>query len=184
MLIIKLVIFGQSGSGKSTIARIVQNYYEKQRKTVQVVKLASPLYEIQNHVYKKLLLPYKEGAQDQILLENLATNIRRISPNYLVETFMEKVNNSEANVIINDDLRDYHTDYPRLTDSGFIFIKVSCKEEIRQSRLKSRDDLSIVQNSKTTKGIQDFLYHYHIDNSNLSLLQLESSISDMLEGIK
>ena len=181
---IKLIIYGLSGSGKSTIAKLVRSYFEERERIVQVVKIAQPLYEIQHYFYEKLQVPHVEGTQDQILLENVASNIRRIAPTYLVDTFMNRVRESEASVIINDDLRDYQTDYPRLLEAGFIFVKVTCEEEIRQKRLLSRNDLSIVENSETTKHIQDFNYHFHIDNSKLSMDKLRNCIHEMLEAFK
>jgi hypothetical protein len=49
---------------------------------------------------------------------------------------------AEADVILNDDLRDVHVDYPALQALGFSFVRVRCDEPVRLRRLAGRSDLS------------------------------------------
>lgn len=48
---IKIVIYGLSGAGKSTSAKLIQDYFIEKNMNTTVLKLAYPLYEIQKKFY-------------------------------------------------------------------------------------------------------------------------------------
>ncbi len=160
---IKLAVYGLSGCGKSTVARIIADYFSAGKKTIEFIKLAYPLYKIQQVYYETAGGKIDFYEQDQLLLESIAANLRRISSLSLVNDFMERLKKSEADVVINDDIRDYQTDYPALKKEGFIFVKVHCDEELRVRRLKARKDISITIVSQTTRDIDKFSADCAID---------------------
>jgi len=160
---IKLAVYGLSGCGKSTVARIIADYFTARDKKIEFIKLAYPLYQIQQMFYEAAGIKIDFYNQDQVLLESIARNLRKISDLSLVNNFMERLKKSGADVVINDDIRDYKTDYPALKEDGFIFINVYCDEELRIRRLQARNDISITIVSETTRDIDKFTADCRVD---------------------
>lgn len=148
--------------------------------SVEIIKLASPLYKLQEKFYITANRPIDTNAQDQILMENIAVQLRKINPKSLVDNFNNSLKNSSADVILNDDVREYETDYKNLKYHQFIFILVVCDEHSRIQRLKTRNDISFVENSTTTKDIDKFEQDYIIDTTDMNQDQLKSRLCKML----
>ncbi|MCD4644867.1 hypothetical protein AR454_21770 [Bacillus mycoides] len=180
----KIVLYGLAGSGKSTSASIVKEFYRLRDLRVEVVKLAQPLYELQQHFYQIAGCKIDFYDQDQPLLENIATQLRSISSTSLVDYFKYRMKEVEADVVINDDLRDPHVDYPALKQEGFIFIRVRCPEEIRIERLKMRGDKSVVINSKSTAQLDLIKPDYIVDNCTIDIQDLQKKIYTILEELQ
>lgn len=180
----KIVIYGLAGSGKSTSAGLVQKFFAQKKLDVTVIKLAQPLYELQEQFYKKAGIEISFYNQDQILLESIANHLRRISSSSLVDNFKARIKRTKADVIINDDLRDPHVDYPVLKEEGFIFIRIKCKENFRRERLKQRGDKSTVINSKSTAEIDLIKPDYVVNNDTTNIDDLRKKIFSILEGIE
>lgn len=180
---IKLVFYGLSGSGKSTSAHVALDYYQTLGLQVEMAKLAQPLYELQQKFYRVAGKQIGFYEQDQVLLEAIATQLRRISPTSLVDDLMRRLSSLKADVVINDDLRDPHVDYPFLKEQGFKFIRIWCNEEVRLQRLRQRRHLSVVMQSASTAEIDRIVPDVVIDNSAGSLDELRSRIYDVLERL-
>lgn len=149
----RLAVLGLSGSGKSTIAGLIRASFERRGLTVATVKLAEPLYRLQHEVYAVAAMGLRPGAQDQFLLEELARQLRRIAPRALAEDFLGRLLQADADVVLNDDLRDPWVDFPVLRDAGFRMIRVVVDEETRRQRLSERADPSVVLDSESTANI-------------------------------
>lgn len=179
----KIVFYGKSGSGKSTTCENAISYYQKNNELVEVIKLAYPLYYLQNEFYKMAGIDINFYDQNQHLLEVIATNIRELNPKGLINNFNERLKNSTADVVINDDLRDTKVDYPELKSQGFIFVKIQCDEELRISRLKARNDLNTVVHSKTTDLIDEIVPDFIIDTSNEDKAVAREALYDFLSKL-
>ncbi len=183
---LKIVFYGKSGSGKSTVATAACEYFKKNNKTIEIIKLAAPLYHLQNEVYKTAGVEIGYYDQNQKILEDMAKYLREINPNSLVENFAKVYNCSKAEVIINDDLRDVEVDYPYLKNENFKFIKIECDEEIRRERLKLRKDLCSVLDSDTTKYVDQIVPDYVINTSagdkNVTIKEITDILGKMDEA--
>lgn len=139
---LRVALVGQSGSGKSTCAGFIAAYARDNGLTYSVLKLAKPLYDLQSHIYATAGAPLAEGVQDQQLMESLATALRRIRPGYLAEDFLGRLSRLDADVVVNDDLRDPHVDAPALRAQGFRILRVTAPERLRGQRRAARGDLT------------------------------------------
>lgn len=144
---IKLSIVAPSGSGKSTAANYLREHFTQLGLNVQVLKLAAPLYRLQERFYSEACTVLNPGAQDQKLLEQVAGQLRAINRFALVKAFAQVLENTSADVVINDDLRDDETDWPYLMENGFKVIKIVTDPHKRQQRLESRKDMSVIHDS-------------------------------------
>lgn len=180
---IKIAVYGLSGAGKSSTAKLIQKYYKDKNIDTKVLKLAYPLYEIQKIFYDTAGKDIDFYAQDQILLESIASNLRKISESSLVDNFMERLRKCTAAVVINDDIRDYKTDYPVLKKEGFRFIKIFCDETVRVNRLMNRKDLSVNIESSTTNDLDRFEPDFSIDTSSSELEILEANVYRILDKL-
>ncbi len=181
---IKIVIYGLSGAGKSTSAKLIQDYFIEKNMNTTVLKLAYPLYEIQKKFYDIAGKDIDFFDQDQILLEAIATHLRRISDTSLIDNFIERLKKCTTEVVLNDDIRDYKIDYPALKKEEFIFIRITCDEAVRVRRLLSRNDLSVNLKSATTNDLDKFEADWLIDTSTSDIDILRTKIYEILEQIK
>ncbi|WP_055480125.1 ATP-binding protein [Sphaerimonospora mesophila] len=178
---LQIAVIGLSGSGKSTCARIICEWAAERGLTVARIPLARPLYELQRRVYAAAGVPLREGDQDQVLLEELATQLRRINPRSLVDDFLARAAGAVrdgADVLINDDLRDPHTDAPLLRAQGFRVVRVTCAEQARQKRLAQRGDISRADGS--TSALDLIEPDAVLDNSTDGLTAYRTTISDLM----
>ncbi|MGW1812901.1 hypothetical protein ACWCQM_04865 [Streptomyces sp. NPDC002125] len=160
---LRISVVGLTGSGKSTCASLVEEYARDKGLTHARLKLAAPLYDLQAEVYRRAGAPLAEGAQDQVLMEAVAGAMRRIRPDALAADFAARLADTDARVVVNDDLRDPHVDAPALRGRGFRVLRVTCDEELRLSRLDGRGDLSRADGS--TREIDLITPDAVIDNS-------------------
>lgn len=139
---LRVCVVGPAGSGKSTCAAIIEELAAARGLTHARVKLAAPLYELQERVYQAAGVPLPGQAQDQQLMEALAGALRRIRPESLVDDFLGRLAATGTDVVVNDDLRDPHIDAVRLRAQGFRIIRLTADPEVRAARLTARGDLS------------------------------------------
>lgn len=144
---LRISLIAPSGAGKSTVASLLKSALERSGLTVQILKLATPLYQLQSGFYRECGVPLMEGQQDQHLLEVIAAEMRRIAPESLVRRFGERLAHSDADVVLNDDLRDDQTDWPWLQRNGFVVVRVIAGAASRHHRLQGRGDLTLVKDS-------------------------------------
>jgi dephospho-CoA kinase len=161
----KVALYGLSGSGKSTIAAMLNTSLTRRGVSVEIVKLAAPLYQLQAHIYATVGHEIGAWEHDNELLRTLAGQLRRISPDFIVEDFLDRVRASTADVVITDDLRDSQVDYPRLAAEGFCFLRVRCSDEVRAGRIMARGDRSVVPDSDATWGYDRITPHWIVDTT-------------------
>lgn len=138
----RISIIGLAGCGKSTSAGLVEQFAGELGLTYATVKLAKPLYDLQARVYQAARVTVPAGTQDQVLMESLAESLRRIRPESLADDFLIRLASTEADIVVNDDLRDPFVDAPTLRAHGFRVLRVTATEEVREKRLAGRGDTS------------------------------------------
>ncbi|TCC16491.1 hypothetical protein E0H58_39110 [Kribbella speibonae] len=176
----KLALYGLAGSGKSTVAASLKAELEERGHTVQVIKLAEPLYRIQSHIYATAGKQIGAWEHDNDVLRTVATWLRRINPDYLADDFLARVTQASTGVVINDDLRDATTDYPRLAADGFAFVHITCTDEMRAQRLHARGDHTIVPDSNATWGYDKICADYSVDTTTLAPRDLHDQVDTLL----
>jgi thymidylate kinase len=163
----KLCVYGLAGSGKSTASAMIAETLGARGFSVEVVKLAEPLYRLQQHIYETAGRPVPLWTHDNELLRTLATQLRRINPQYLVDDFLRRLDTGAAraaDVVLNDDLRDAAVDYPGMAARGFQFLFVSCPDDVRAARLRARGDVTVVADDVTTWGFDRITPDWTIEN--------------------
>lgn len=133
----KICFIAPSGYGKSTAIKILEKHYK-----IKNIKLASPLYELQNYFYNYIGTKMK-GEQDGELLQFLGGKIRKENPSFILENFIKKLNELKDfdGIITNDDCRP--PDFQCLKDLGFIFIKINGFKRERQDHTEANTKLSL-----------------------------------------
>lgn len=160
---LRISVVGLAGAGKSTCAALIEEFARAKGLTHARVKLAKPLYDLQEQVYRAAGGRLPDGAQDQVLMEALADAMRRIRPRALADDFVARLSSADADVVVNDDLRDPHVDAPALRGHGFRVVRITCDEQVRQVRLAGRGDPS--RADRSTREIDLIEPDAVIDNS-------------------
>ncbi|ATV18221.1 hypothetical protein A264_14681 [Pseudomonas syringae pv. actinidiae ICMP 19071] len=173
---IRLALVAPSGSGKSTTALLLRKHFEDAGLTVEVIKLAQPLYDLQHAFYEHAGVTLAQGMQNQCLLEGIARELRTLNSQSLVASFARRLKQSTAQVVINDDLRDDAIDWPYLRTQGFQVVKILVDQALRQSRLGARGDISVVENSALDLQTHCIKADYVLPN-NSTLQQLEKRVA-------
>ncbi|WP_321387414.1 hypothetical protein [Alcaligenes phenolicus] len=161
---LRISLIAPSGAGKSTVAHLLKSAFELSGCTVQVLKLARPLYQLQADFYRKCGIELAEDQQDQHLLELIAKEMRRIAPQSLVHHFGRQLAKVNADVVLNDDLRDDQTDWPWLRCNGFTVIRIKASTSLCRRRLQDRGDLTSVHDSPLNAQIAKIREDYTIVN--------------------
>lgn len=177
---LRVAVLGLSGAGKSTCAGLITGFAARRGLSVARIPLARPLYELQERVYVTAGVQLRPGAQDQLLLEDLAGHLRRINPEALVADFLARMNQAVddgVRVLINDDLREPHVDAPAVRAAGFRILRITCDEAVRQVRLKKRGDLT--RTDRSTREIDLIGPDAVIDNS-AGLDDYRTAVHDLL----
>lgn len=113
---IKICFLAPSGFGKSTAIELLSK-----KNNIVNVKIAAPLYEMQDSFYKRL--GKEVNGQDGELLQFLGKKVRKENENFLLDVFKDTVEHVDADIISNDDCRPM--DYEFLKKMGFVFIKIN-----------------------------------------------------------
>jgi hypothetical protein len=145
--VLRLSVIGLTGAGKSTLATITEGLAAERGLRFSRLKLAKPLYDLQERVYEMAGAQLRPGDQDQLLMESLAGSLRRIQPRSLVGIFLAALAATDADVVINDDLRDPHLDAVVLREHGFRIVHVRAAPQVRAARLAARADLTRAERS-------------------------------------
>ncbi|GAA0931668.1 AAA family ATPase [Nonomuraea longicatena] len=177
--VLRVAVIGLAGSGKSTTASLLEEAATAAGLSHARVKLAKPLYDLQDSVYVAAGRAVGAGAQDQVLMEDLADNLRRINPRALVDDFTVRLNTVDADVIVNDDLRDPQVDAVALRALGFRVVRVRCDEDLRQKRLAERRDPT--RADRSTRRLEEIEADLELDNSG-DLDGHRAAVRDLLEG--
>lgn len=145
----KICFLAPSGYGKSTAIEILREHFN-----IKNIKIAEPLYELQNSFYEKIGID-DGNRQDGELLQFYGKKIRKENKKFLLETFKYKLDNTKATIISNDDCRP--DDYKFLKDNGFIFIKINGFK-------RDRDDLTIANSKDKLEWQEHIPFDYEVNN--------------------
>lgn len=178
----KLCVYGVAGAGKSTVSAMLQDALTRRGLGVEIVKLALPLYRLQQHLYATAGRDVPLWTHDNDILRSLATHLRRINPEFLVEDFLNRAAESSADVVLNDDLRDTMVDYPHLRETGFQFLHVACSDIVPTRRLQARGDVNVVPDSVRSWGFERIAPDWTIDNSSNESEELDQQIRILVDG--
>jgi dephospho-CoA kinase len=179
---LRIALVAPSGSGKSTAAGLLRTAFQRRGKSVEILKLALPLYELQGSIYRECGVVLQPGRQDQRLLEVIATEMRRIDPRSLVQHFESRLKASSADVVLNDDLRDDVTDWPYMRAAGFRVVRIHASPASRQHRLAGRGDLTLVRTSPLDAQIARIEADTVLQNEG-NLDQLQVLIDDLVSAL-
>jgi len=177
----RLCVYGLAGSGKSTVSALSGQILADRGHTVDVLKLAEPMYRLQQHIYRTAGIDVDLWEHDNTMLRVLATQLRRIKPDFLATDFIARLTASTADLVINDDLRDADIDYPALAAAGFRFVHVTCDDRIRAARLAARADRTVVPDSAATWGHDRIKPDWTISNSTDDITDLQQQVYNVLD---
>lgn len=176
----RLCLIGHSGAGKSTTAELIRHTAETTGRRCSIVKVATPLYELQQVFYARLGTPLPPSQQDQQLLESVADWMRQREPEFLIRDFLGRVETIDADVIVNDDVRSYDFDYPRLRAAGWTAIRVVAPTEHRHKRLSDLGYLT--RSDKSTVGVDTVDVDHELHND-ASIAELRRKVITLLDAV-
>ncbi|MGQ4600319.1 hypothetical protein [Nocardia sp. R6R-6] len=169
---IRLCLLGHSGTGKSTTSALIRHAADARGLTSTVVKVAAPLYDLQQAFYARMGRDLDVDQQDQQLMEALAGCLRFRDPDFMIRDFLARVAASNADVVVNDDVRSYQYDLPRLREQGWVTIRIVTDPVVRKERLAARGFLTL--SDASTEGVDDLSVDFEISNdSDLRALALQ-----------
>lgn len=177
----RIALYGRPGVGKSTFGELLGQELAGAGGRALVVRLASPLYELQALVYTVAGRPMLVGArQDGALLNSLGGHLRRINPGALTNAFTARVCQAEREhplaVLVCDDMRA--PDVGALIALGFDLVEVIAPEHVRQARKRARADLTAGDDGHPTEAPVDTVPWRRVDNSG-DLEQLRRLAADL-----
>ncbi len=184
----RIALCGLPGAGKSTAAGCLELLCSESNISFHRIKLAQPIYEAQAAVYKIAGTPLDNFfSQDGMLLNDLASHLRRINPNVIFEAFTHALDNIEyaenrigRRVIVCDDMRASECDY--LRNLGFRFVLIQAPREIRFIRRGSRGDISLSSDDHATEScVEGAICDFVISNDG-SIADLTRNLSSILLG--
>ncbi|TDV44190.1 hypothetical protein [Actinophytocola oryzae] len=140
---VRVALVGFTGTGKSTIAAGLIEELRRRGQQARLIKLAAPLYRLQQVYYREAGVALAPERQDQELMAEIATRLRSISPAALLDHFLATLATTPPDTaVVNDDLRVLEPDATGMVTAGFRLIRLICPDDIRRARLAGRDDRS------------------------------------------
>ena len=161
---IRLCLLGHSGTGKSTASALIRHAADARGLTSAVVKVAAPLYDLQQAFYARMGRDLSIGQQDQQLMETLAECLRFRDPDFIIRDFLARVTASNTDVVVNDDVRSYQYDLLRLREQGWVTVRVVTDPVVRKERLAAQGFLTL--SDASTEGVDDLSVDFEIPNNN------------------
>ena len=189
--VVRLALFGLPGSGKSTACRELLEILVERGRAVVVIKLAEPLYELQNLIYSYCGKPLHDRyRQDGALLNFLGAHLRSINPDVLANHFTSRQRaaedaasqaGDERLVVVCDDMRP--VDVPFMRARGFTIVRIDAPRDARERRLAGRGDTTRGSSSHSTEiGVEETEHDLLVTNDG-SLAALRASLADMVEDL-
>lgn len=176
--VLRLALFGRPGAGKSTSSAIFRGVLEAAGHAVAVVKLAAPLYDVQDAFYERGGFPLMPGQQDGELLNFLGSHFRSVSQPFLLEDFGRRCGRASllgAAVILCDDARP--ADLAGLRERGFWLVRVSAPAAVRLRRKAQRGDRTAgLDDHSTEDGVEQASADLEISNAGtMAELELQAA---------
>ncbi|MDT0266105.1 cytidine deaminase [Streptomyces sp. DSM 44915] len=182
---LRLALFGKPGAGKSTTAGILEKALREAGQRVAVVRIAAPLYDVQEFFHARAGAPLRKGQQDGALLNFLGSHFRRTASGFLLEDFAERCALTAfggVDVILCDDARP--ADLGGLAEQGFHLVRISAPDAVRRQRKAGRGDATAGQDDHPTElGVDGAVADTELDNSG-TLGELESSVTAFVAALK
>ena len=163
----KICFLAPSSYGKSTAIEILQKYFN-----IENIKIAEPLYELQNSFYKKLGIDIGDK-QDGELLQFYGKKVRKEDSNFLLNEFKNKVDKVSSDIITNDDCRP--DDYIFLKEMGFIFVKIN-------GYRRDRNDITLADSKSSIEWQNKIPFDYEINNYG-TLEEYEYDLLNLMNNI-
>lgn len=147
---LKIGLLGTTGVGKDTCCQCIKKLFPNI--SIQVLRLAQPLYAVQNMVYQICGVEKGGDIQDGALLNFLGKHMRQINPQVLVDAFFDALRKvgTETDLILCPDVRPI--DAPSLKKIGFTLIHILADPETALERRKKRGDLTLGQATHETES--------------------------------
>jgi hypothetical protein len=146
--------------------------------TIARLKLAEPLYTLQQAIRSVAGVTLPADRQDQLLMESLASHLRRLNPRALVAPVIALLSGEHADLVINDDLRDPYVDFPELFEHGFRVVRIEASSQVRQERLCCRGDETT--SGTSASGLDQISANYTIFNDG-SIDEFRRNVNELLE---
>lgn len=154
---------GKMGSGKSTAVETLQFYLKDQ---VKLVKLAQPLYDIQEFAYRRIQQAYQRPSdfvKDRKLLQFLGGEWGRDSLDKNLWLNLWKYDavalENRGFLVVCDDVR-YDNEAEMIKDLGGIIIRIDA--ENTHTRINTANG---IYNHQSEKGLPDHAVSYIIENN-------------------
>ena len=142
---LRLGLVGAPGAGKSTVSDLIRQHYSVDGRRFHLLKLAEPLYEAQEAIYRiaGVALPSKYS-QDGELLNFLGHHLRKLKPSVLLDNFSRRLQIIDQEVreartetlILCDDVRWSDADFLRSLE--FRLIRIQAPPQLCMSRRMAR----------------------------------------------
>lgn len=182
-----IALHGRPGAGKSTLAKLLTEEAGKQGLDATTVKLAQPLYDLQEIIYERAGRPLQDTyRQDGKLLNFLGSHMQQINPEALTEDFERRVlellsSNTPDQLLVCDDMRGNAV--PALTRLGFTLVHVTAPEQVRRQRKQNRGDLTKGDDNHATEVPVDREPDHRIVNDG-SLDDLRASAANLIAQVR
>lgn len=162
-------ISGKMGTGKSTISNLLKAGIGEDK--VEIISLAKPIYKAQDLLYKEYGLTV-EGDKDRPLLIAIGLWGRSKSPDFWLEQMAKCITESEADVIICDDVR--------FKNEADFFDRLGFLVRIEGEQRGANVDTSNASNS-TECALDDYDFKHRVSNK-LSPEDMCKQIAEMMGG--
>lgn len=158
---------GKQGTGKSTIAKEVQDNYEN----VKIFKMAGILYELQDYIYNRVGLTL-QGEKDRPLLVSLGMWGRSKDENLWVNVALSEAleHSRSGGIALIDDIRFPNEADGILENNGLLlriegeqrgpYITQHMKQNVTETSLDSYPFKNVINNNQTIDRMMMSLHQY------------------------
>lgn len=184
---LKIALTGLPGAGKSTSSGLILDELRTVGETVEVVKLARPLYDVQACFYNRMSEVLPADRQDGKLLNFLGSHFREASTDFLIRDMLWRCDAARlagASIALCDDARPL--DLGALSSNGFVIVRIVARDELRIARKAARGDRFAGRDDHPTElapGGVGLAADYTIEN-NGSVSQLRAALQATMARIR